>query len=129
MRNSTFLEGIMVVFLCHSPEDGFLLALNTALGADPEKGRAAAARAAQIGRRLRQRLGELMEAKGADLEKVLEMILGDKSRCTSMHIWKHNPGGVDTRVAKITLAVELYSLFCASSRLLPRGGCSPFMED
>lgn len=52
--------------------DGFLIALNHGLGADPEKGRAAASHASKIFRRLRDRLWTKVTANFNALEQAAE---------------------------------------------------------
>lgn len=54
--------------------DGFLLGLNHGLGADPEKGRAAASRASKILRRLRAELWEKMTSKLTELDVLMQGI-------------------------------------------------------
>ena len=54
--------------------DGFLVALNHGLGADPDKGRAAASHASKIFRRLRQRLWTKITSKLAVLETAMEKL-------------------------------------------------------
>lgn len=54
--------------------DGFLLALNHGLGADPDKGRAAASHASKIFRRLRERLWTKTTSKLAVLEVAMEKL-------------------------------------------------------
>ena len=52
--------------------DGFLVLLNEGLGADPEKGRAAAAQAARIMRKIRERLKAKASTKIGELQERLQ---------------------------------------------------------
>ena len=90
--------------------DGFLLGLNHGLGADPEKGRAAASRASKILRRLRAELWEKMTSKLTELDVLMQGIhpevaqVKSKISLTTIQVAETTKATVKDKLKEFTLA-------------------------